>query len=138
MGELASVRAVVEDASLKYDLLQAKEQTRRLRKPAAALLSIGSGMDKAWASVLDLQGGSMLPVDIAQRMLERAAKASGPSFVQGSDKGPASYAPQSSQIFGILKQMKEEFEANLSQAQKDEMKASAEFQELSRAKTAQL
>merc|ERR1719238_376961 len=41
--ELASVRAVVEDASLKYDLMQAKEQTRRLRKPkrksVAALLA---------------------------------------------------------------------------------------------------
>merc|ERR1719343_1378392 len=31
-----------------------------------------------------------------------------------------SYAPQSGEIFGILKQMKETFEANLSQAQKEE------------------
>jgi hypothetical protein len=144
--ELASVRAVVEDASLKYDLMQAGS-TRRLgapkRRSAAALLSIGSqqGMDKAWASVLDVQGGSLLPIDLAEKMLERAAKdakASGSSFVQGSGQGPASYAPASGQIFGILKQMKEEFESNLSQAQKDEMKASAEFQELSRSKSAQI
>merc|ERR1719473_280129 len=33
-----------------------------------------------------------------------------------------SYAPQSGQIFGILKQMKETFEANLSASQKEEMK----------------
>merc|ERR1719420_725514 len=98
-------------------------------------------MDKAWASVVDVQGGSLLPVDLAQRMLERAAKeakASGSSFVQGSGEGPASYAPQSSQIFGILKQMEDEFEANLSEAQKNEMKAVAEFQELSRSKNAQI
>jgi len=141
--ELASVRAVVEDASLKYDLLQA-DSTRRLgapkRKTAAALLSIGSEqtMDKAWASVLDTQGGSLLPVDLAQTILQRAAndaKATGSAFVQNN---PASYAPQSSQIFGILKTMKEEFETNLSQAQKDEMKASAEFQELSSSKSNQI
>merc|ERR1719359_219857 len=120
--------------------------TRRLGAPkrrSAALLSIGAqqGMDKAWASVLDVQGGSLLPIDLAEKMLERAAKeakASGSSFVQGSGEGPASYAPQSSQIFGILKQMKEEFESNLSQAQKDEMKAVAEFQELSKSKSAQI
>jgi hypothetical protein len=145
--ELASVRAVVEDASLKYDMLAGDDpRSGRLgapkRKSAAALLAIGSqqGMDRAWASVLDVQGASVLPIDIAQRMLERAAKeakGSASSFVQGSSKDP-SYAPQSSQIFGILKQMKEEFETNLSQAQKDEMKAVARFQELSRAKSSQI
>merc|ERR1719197_1882802 len=73
-------------------------------------------------------------------MLAQAAKEakSASSFVQGSGEGPASYAPQSSQIFGILKQMKEEFETNLSQSQKDEMKALAEFAELSKSKSAQI
>jgi len=143
--ELASVRAVVEDASLKYDMLQGDApRVGRLgapkRKSAAALLSVGSqqGMDKAWASVLDFHSASVLPVDLAQRMLEQAVakepKASGSSLMQG----PGSYAPQSSQIFGILKTMKEEFENNLSQAQKDEMKASAAFADLSASKNAQL
>merc|ERR550537_1531984 len=98
-------------------------------------------MDRAWASVLDVQSASVLPIDIAQRMLERAAKeakGSASAFVQGSSEGPASYAPQSSQIFGILKTMKEEFETNLSQAQKDEMKAVEAFKELSASKTAQI
>jgi len=144
--ELASVRAVVDDASLKYDLMQGDmPRVGRLgapkRKSAAALLAIGSqqGMDKAMASVLDFHTDSLLPLDIAQRMLEKAAKeakATGPAFVQG--EGPASYAPQSSQIFGILKQMKEEFENNLSQSQKDEMKAVGEFQGLSSSKSSQI
>jgi len=149
--ELASVRAVVEDASLKYDLLSGDHpRIGRLgapkRKSAAALLAIGSQQatsqeGKAWASILDNQGGSLLPVDLAQKMLERAAKeakASGSAaFVQGKNN-PASYAPQSSQIFGILNTMKEEFEANLSDSQKSEMKAAAEFSELSASKSAQI
>jgi len=40
------------------------------------------------------------------------------------------YAPQSGRIFGILKQMQEEFEANLSEAQKQELKAQEEFGQL--------
>jgi hypothetical protein len=142
--ELASVRAVVDDASMKYDLLLGDDpRVGRLgapkRKSAAALLAIGAkeGTDKAWASVLDTRGADkMVPLDIAQHMLERAAgdaKAAN-SFVQG----PASYAPQSGQIFGILNQMKDEFEANLSQEQKEEMKAAAEYADLAKSKSAQI
>merc|ERR1719201_2061142 len=42
--------------------------------------------------------------------------------------GMQSYAPQSGQIFGILNQMKEDFEVNLSEAQKSEAKAKAEYE----------
>merc|ERR1719269_564724 len=48
--------------------------------------------------------------------------------------GMQSYAPQSGQIFGILKQMKEDFEVNLSEAQKSEAKAKAEYESLKAAK----
>jgi len=48
--------------------------------------------------------------------------------------GMQSYAPQSGQIFGILGQMKEDFEANLSEAQKTEAKAKAEYESLKAAK----
>merc|ERR1719201_1477145 len=41
-----------------------------------------------------------------------------------------SYAPQSGEILGILKQMLEEFETDLSQAQKDEIAAQTQFEEL--------
>jgi len=49
-----------------------------------------------------------------------------------------SYAPQSGQIFGILGQMKEDFEVNLSEAQKSEAKALAEFESLKAAKEDEL
>merc|ERR1719454_2331269 len=48
--------------------------------------------------------------------------------------GMQSYAPQSGQIFGILNQMKEDFEVNLSEAQKTEAKAKAEYESLKAAK----
>jgi len=48
--------------------------------------------------------------------------------------GFQSYAPQSGQVFGILEQMKEDFEANLSEAQKAEAKAKAEYEALKAAK----
>jgi len=44
------------------------------------------------------------------------------------------YAPQSGQILGILKQMMETFESNLSQSQKDELQASSDYENLKAAK----
>merc|ERR1719407_451623 len=45
-----------------------------------------------------------------------------------------SYAPQSGEIFGILKQMKETFETNLSTSQKEEMANQAAYEDLKAAK----
>merc|ERR1719261_76068 len=45
-----------------------------------------------------------------------------------------SYAPASGQIFGILKQMKETFETNLSTSQKEELAAQKAYEELKKAK----
>merc|ERR1712113_931193 len=45
-----------------------------------------------------------------------------------------SYAPQSGEIFGILKQMLETFESNLSQSQKEEMSSQKAYEELKAAK----
>lgn len=52
--------------------------------------------------------------------------------------GYQSYTPQSGQIFGILKQMQEEFESNLDSAQKAEMKAREDFAMLKAAKEEEL
>jgi len=66
------------------------------------------------------------------------------AFIQDSDffdSAPTfkqSYAPQSSQIFGILTQMKETFESNLSASQKEEMAAQKAFEDLKAAKEEQI
>jgi chromosome segregation ATPase len=63
------------------------------------------------------------------------------SFVQTSQPGltnSGSYAPASGQIFGILKQMKEEFESNLAKMQEEEKTAQTDFAELKTAKSAEI
>merc|ERR1719207_222105 len=69
-------------------------------------------------------------VDELRSFLHNAESAS--SFL--AIPGMQSYAPQSGQIFGILNQMKEDFEVNLSEAQKSEAKAKAEDESLKAAK----
>merc|ERR1719152_518016 len=67
------------------------------------------------------------------------------SFVQSPedyfDASPTfkqSYAPQSGEIFGILKQMLETFENNLSASQKEEMANQAAYEDLKAAKLAEI
>merc|ERR1712187_122259 len=73
---------------------------------------------------------------------ERRARA---SFLQSPedyfDAAPTfkqSYAPQSGEIFGILKQMKETFESDLSAEQKEELAAQKAYEELKAAKEAEI
>merc|ERR1719478_526128 len=68
--------------------------------------------------------------EVLRNFLHKAETAT--SFL--SIPGMQSYAPQSGQIFGILNQMKEDFEVNLSEAQKAEAKAKAEYDTLKAAK----
>merc|ERR1719355_480700 len=49
-----------------------------------------------------------------------------------------SYAPQSGEIFGILRQMKDTFEANLSDSQKEENASQKAYEELKAAKEAEI
>merc|ERR1719243_235137 len=49
-----------------------------------------------------------------------------------------SYAPQSGAIFGILKQMKETFESNLSSSQKEEMASQQSYDDLKSSKEAEI
>merc|ERR1719405_399928 len=76
------------------------------------------------------RGISRADVNVLRSFLHNAESAS--SFL--SIPGMQSYAPQSGQIFGILNQMKEDFEVNLSEAQKSEAKAKAEYESLKAAK----
>jgi len=49
-----------------------------------------------------------------------------------------SYAPQSGEVFGILKQMKETFESNLSASQKEEMASQKAYEDLKAAKESEI
>merc|ERR1711865_487601 len=65
---------------------------------------------------------------------ERKAMA---AFVQ-APASAGSYAPQSGEIFGILSQMKETFETNLSSSQKEEMANQKAYEDLKAAKEAEI
>jgi len=83
--------------------------------------------------------------DMLQTVLTPAQHKTVTAFVQAPsdyfDAEPTfkqSYAPQSGAIFGILKQMKETFETNLSTSQKEEMQAQAAYQDLKAAKETEI
>merc|ERR1712217_519595 len=82
---------------------------------------------------------------ILQGVLTHAERKAANAFIQAPedyfDASPTfkqSYAPQSGEIFGILRQMKETFEANLSDAQKEEMANQKAYTYLKAAKEAEI
>merc|ERR1711920_778446 len=82
---------------------------------------------------------------ILQGVLTHAERKAVTAFIQAPadyfDATPTfkqSYAPQSGEIFGILKQMLETFESNLSGSQKEEMAAQKAYEDLKAAKEAEI
>jgi len=97
---------------------------------SAALLQDGSStemLEVATSLKFQLQKYSSLLSEV----ITPAQKRSVASFVQASTEGQA---PASGEIFGILKQMKETFETNLGQSQKEEMENQRAFEDLKAAK----
>jgi chromosome segregation ATPase len=83
--------------------------------------------------------------DLLGEVITPSQKRAISSFVQAPedyfDASPTfkqAYAPQSGEIFGILKQMKETFEANLSASQKEEMENQKAYEDLKAAKEAEI
>merc|ERR1719387_3253600 len=102
------------------ELLQLTGAAEELRKVSAHLLS----------EVL-----TATQHDTLKSFLRIAEGSSTDSFLQkDAIPGMQSYAPQSGQIFGILKQMKEDFEKNLAETREEEKKAVEEFELLKAAK----
>jgi outer membrane murein-binding lipoprotein Lpp len=131
--------------------LAANDQTGSLlrgdkpQKKSASLLSLAAGtsastgINQALLQALNKPKSAEIPIKFAARVLENAAAAQKlPSFAQQPAGAGESYAPQSSQIFGVLNTMLEDFEANLSSSQKDEVKAADEYALLKEASETQI
>jgi len=107
--------------------------------PGAALLQISSMEPNMIMQVAaTLQEEYRRHASLLDGVLTSAQKRQVTVFAQApmdflQDSGP-SYAPASGAIFGILKQMKETFESNLSQSQKDELAGQKAFEDLKAAK----
>jgi len=144
-GSLRSgIAALLNDLALKHELLLAARDTSRAgTRTEPVLLSVDGTKSSAQAMLnqalpdLTLNTAATLPVEIAQQVVAKAAGASQGTFLQqpGMYK---SYNTRSSRIFGILNQMLEDFESQLSDAQKAEIKAQADYVELARSKEAQI
>jgi len=144
-----SMGSALRWVALKHEeLLAINAEHNTLRgspKTVASLLAVaaraGTAKDSAFdASMLKSLTESRasavdVPLEFGSRILARAAKQASSLVQTAQPDGRQSYEPQSGQIFGILKQMKEEFEGDLSSAQKDEAKAQEDFKALRSAAT---
>lgn len=101
------------------DLAQVRSVAKRLRD--VQVLTLGHGLPVASSIAL-------------RSFLDGAQGAQ--SFL--AIPGYQSYAPQSGQIFGILKQMKEDFEKALAASQSNEVKEVGDFKEVKAAKEAEI
>merc|ERR1711920_1037410 len=82
---------------------------------------------------------------LLQGVLTHSERKAASAFIQAPedyfDASPTfkqSYAPQSGEIFGILKQMKETFETNLADSQKEEQANQKAYEDLKAAKTEEI
>merc|ERR1740127_362248 len=106
---------------------------------SASLLQIGTGSMSAITS--GVNAAMVAHADLLKGVFTHKQRRAVTAFLQSPqdyfDAEPTfkqSYAPQSGEIFGILKQMKETFEANLAQTQKEEASNVKAYGELKNAK----
>lgn len=125
-------------------LLSLKEAVKRVEGSDA------QGIDAALESALDLHGRSVsdsLPLKFAAQLVAKAAKAGrstrpqASKFLQVDDAQPlyeSRSSARSAGIYGIMNQMLEEFQSELSQEQKDELRAQTNFKAMAAAKSSEI
>merc|ERR1719428_316401 len=123
---LESIKAL--DAAI---VVLSKHHSSLVQMPRTHLLGIATTLQHEMQKHSSLLEGVFTPSE--RRTLQAFVQApedyfdAAPTFKQ-------SYAPQSGEIFGILKQMKETFEGDLSVAQKEELAAQKAYEDLKVAK----
>jgi DNA repair exonuclease SbcCD ATPase subunit len=122
LGSISALKSAVTVLSKHNSLLQ---------MPRSHVLGVAASVQNAMQKHESLLTG----------VLTHSQRKAMASFIQAPedyfDAEPTfkqSYAPQSGAIFGILKQMKETFETNLSSSQKEEMSSQKAYEELKAAK----
>jgi len=142
---LATATAMREKAKATF-LGEEKEMIESIRALQAAVVVISKHHGANAAFLLNDQVVAKAYATAKALMAKHAALLQGvitpkqrralASFVQGPLN--QAYAPQSGEIFGILKQMQETFEGNLSTSQKEEMASQEAFTNLKKAKEAEI
>jgi len=110
-----------------------------------ASLRATTRMSRELLTALDVKaaGRDALDIKYAERLLAQNIKPASPTVLlqlEGGeeDEKPPGYSSASGPVFGMLKQMKSDFEAAMAKAQEDEKKEIADFEDMSKAKAAQI
>jgi len=106
-----------------------------LQMPRSHVSDIAATMQRAMTRHASLLRGVLSPTE---RRLATSFLQSPQDYFDAAPTFKQSYAPQSGEIFGILTQMRETFESNLSAAQKEEMENQKAFEDLKAAKEAEI
>jgi len=135
-GEIAALKTQVEEQTKSLSeatALRTKELAEFNAEEKDMIQSI-TGLKGAVITLGKAHGeaASLLQV---QELLKHPKYGRRMSLLQTSSK---SKTPASGEIFGMLKQMKEEFETNLAGSKKEETQAAAEYAQLKEAKTSEL
>merc|ERR1719313_2622923 len=137
--ELAEFNSEEKDALLNIQALKNAILVLSKNHPGAALSQLSSkqALDIATMIAGQLQKNEALFDGVltpSQKRLVATFVQSPEDYFDASPTFKQSYAPASGQILGILKQMKETFESNLSQSQKDELADSEGYESTKAAK----
>jgi predicted nucleic acid-binding Zn-ribbon protein len=133
--ELAEFGTMEADSLTSIDQLGGAITALSKHHPGAALLQTSKRQLHDVATIVQKE------MQKNAKLLEGVIAPSQKKMIAAFLQQPASagsYAPASGAIFGILKQMKETFENDLSQAQKDELSSQKAYEELKAAKEAEI
>jgi len=127
----AGISSLVRGLALKHDEMIAMATDRQGKSSSAAFLQVNK---KQLTDVLAQMGASDVPMDIAAKVIAKAAETQSSAFLQTADhaSGP------SDGIFGIMNQMNDDFNAQLKTLQTDEQEGAAEFEQMAAAKKQQI
>jgi len=136
----------------KKELAEFNEEEKDLLQSISALKSAVTVLSKHSTNLLQadaknqnvniatmLQRTLKVHNDILEDTLTPSQQSTVKSFIEAAHSGKApAYANQSGEIFGILQNMQETFESNLSASQKDEMAKQQAYEDLKAAKEAEI
>jgi len=106
-----------------------------LQLPRSHLLGVAATLQFQLGKHASLLQGVLTP---RERKVAASFAQSPEDYFDASPTFKQSYAPQSGEIFGILRQMRETFESNLSASQKEEMANQKAYEDLKAAKEEQI
>jgi len=122
-------------SALKSAITVLSKHHSMLQVPKSHMLGVAATLQHELSKHAGLLQGILSPSD---RKTIGAFVQSPEDYFDAEPTFKQSYAPQSGEIFGILKQMKETFENNLSASQKDEMANQKAYEDLKAAKESEI